>query len=317
MRKTFTPRVKIVTTWSGSHNLLQRKAVGVGPLLDIPPIVNEVLRSPGQPLDAGTRSSLESHLGHDFSRVRIHAGEKASKSADAVQALAYTVGRDVVFAGGQYAPSTPQGRSLLTHELVHVMQQGSAAFQPGTPLRLAAPGGALEQQAESAAGYSAQTGWFPAHTMQAPLSVQRAVEAPLSMSGEITPADDNACAGWFSDHESLTKRAAENYVRSELTGDRGAVEQIECNSFAPSGAYACTAHFSDGTPIRVIVRRDVIIVSVHPITSMHPPADQPLCWYDYKCIGPSRELVLTKRKCQSAKPAGSTPPGSGGKGPNP
>jgi hypothetical protein len=197
------------------------------------------------------------------------------------------------------------------------MQQGSAAFQPGTPLRLSAAGGALEQQAESVAAYPAQTCPVLAGSVPTSLSVQRAVEAPSSVGGGITVADDNPCAGWFSDRESLTKRAAENYVRTELTGDRGSVEQIECNSFAPSGAYACTAHFSDGTPIRVIVRKDVIIVSVHPITSMNPPADQPLCWYDYKCIGPSGELVLTKRKCQSAKPAGSTSPGSGGKGPNP
>jgi hypothetical protein len=312
MKKVFTPQVKTAVRWSGSHNILQRKAVGVGPLSDIPPIVNEVLRSPGQLLEAGTRSRLESHLGHDFSRVRIHTGEKASESADAVQALAYTVGRDIVFAGGQYAPSTPQGRRLLTHELVHVMQQGSAAFQPETPLRMSAAGGVLEQQAESAAAYPAQTGRFLAGSLPTSLSVQRAVEAPSP-----TTADDNTCAGWFSDRESLTKRAAENYVRTELTGDRGSVEQIECNSFAPDGAYACTAHFSDGTPIRVIVRKDAIIVSVYPITSMNPPADQPLCWYDYKCIGPSGELVLTKRKCQSAKPAGSTSPGSGGKGPNP
>jgi Domain of unknown function (DUF4157) len=313
MKKAFTPQIKIGAARPDSHNFLQRKAVGIDPLLNVPPIVNEVLRSPGQLLEAGTRSHLESHLGHDFSRVRIHTGEKASESADALQALAYTVGRDIVFAGGQYAPSTPQGRRLLTHELVHVMQQGSAAFQPETPLRMSAADGALEQQAESAAAYPAQTGRFLAGSLPTSLSVQRAVEAPSP-----TTADDNTCAGWFSDRESLTKRAAENYVRTELTGDRGSVEQIECDLFDPgSGAYACTAHFSDGTPIRVIVRKDAIIVSVAPIQSMNPPANQPLCWYDYKCIGPNRELILTKRKCQSAKPAGSTSPGSGGKGPNP
>jgi len=107
-------------------NVLQRRAVGSGP--DVaPPIVHEVLRSPGRPLDDQTRGFMESRFNHDFSGVRVHTDERAAESAQAVNALAYTVGNHVAFGAGQYAPGTSGGRRLLAHELAHTVQQG------GTP----------------------------------------------------------------------------------------------------------------------------------------------------------------------------------------
>lgn len=95
-----------------------------------PPIVHEVLGSPGQSLDSATRGFMESRFGHDFSRVRIHTDSQADKSAQSVNALAYTVGSDVVFRSGEYAPQTRTGRHLLAHELTHVIQQSSDAPLP-------------------------------------------------------------------------------------------------------------------------------------------------------------------------------------------
>ncbi len=88
-----------------------------------PPIVHEVLRSSGQPLDPATRAFMEPRFGRDFSGVRVHTDGKAAQSAQSVNALAYTVGQDVVFDNGQYMPKTDRGRRLLAHELTHVMQQ--------------------------------------------------------------------------------------------------------------------------------------------------------------------------------------------------
>jgi uncharacterized protein DUF4157 len=146
----------------------------------MPPIVHEVLRSHGKPLDAETRAFMEPRFGHNFSRiglqgvvshvpsrglrvlppndrfeqeaerqagrinlleearsphqhlergnydfnqVRIHSDARAAESARAINALAYTVGRDIVFGKGQFAPQTWSGRRLLAHELAHVVQQ--------------------------------------------------------------------------------------------------------------------------------------------------------------------------------------------------
>jgi Domain of unknown function (DUF4157) len=99
---------------------------------DVPPIVQDVLNSPGQPLDSATRAYMEPRFGYDFSRVRVHTDEKAAESAQAVNALAYTVGHDVVFGTGQWqsAPkiSVPRQR-LLAHELTHVVQMQSSSHQ--------------------------------------------------------------------------------------------------------------------------------------------------------------------------------------------
>ncbi len=90
---------------------------------EVPLILDEVLRSPGRPLEPATRAFMESRFGHDFSEVRVHTDAKAAESARAVNALAYTVGRDIAFDAGQYAPEKSAGQRLLAHELIHVLQK--------------------------------------------------------------------------------------------------------------------------------------------------------------------------------------------------
>lgn len=111
----------------------RRAANGLGPT-DVPPIVHEVLRSPGQPLDAKTRAFMEPRFGHDFSGVRVHTDAKAVGSARAVNALAYTVGRDVVFEAAQFSPgASDRGKRLLAHELTHVVQAQSSPYPDTKP----------------------------------------------------------------------------------------------------------------------------------------------------------------------------------------
>ncbi|MDH4273270.1 MAG: DUF4157 domain-containing protein, partial [Candidatus Aminicenantes bacterium] len=103
---------------------------------DAPPIVYEVLRSPGQPLDATTRGFMEPRFGFDFSQVRVHTDPEASESAIAVNARAYTSGINIAFGAGQYAPGTTDGGALLAHELAHVVQQTASSPPPGTIQRV-------------------------------------------------------------------------------------------------------------------------------------------------------------------------------------
>jgi hypothetical protein len=105
---------------------LRRKCASQSSAMAAPPIVHRVLESPGQPLDAGIRSYMEPRFQADFSRVRVHTGALAAESARAVNALAYTVGTDLVFSSGQYQPYSTGGGMLLAHELAHVAQQRSA-----------------------------------------------------------------------------------------------------------------------------------------------------------------------------------------------
>ena len=79
----------------------------------------------GQPVEPTLRQDMEHRFGHDFSQVRVHAGSVAAQSARQINALAYTLGSDIVFAENRFAPSSSSGRSLLAHELAHVTQQSS------------------------------------------------------------------------------------------------------------------------------------------------------------------------------------------------
>ncbi|HSQ23353.1 MAG TPA: DUF4157 domain-containing protein [Pyrinomonadaceae bacterium] len=115
---------------------------------DVPRVVHEVLHSPSQSLDQETRAFFESRFDHDFSGVRIHADSRAAESAEAVDAVAYTAGRDLVFARGQYEPHTTSGRRLLAHELTHVAQQ-RGALSSGA-LTIGAADSPHEHEAESA-----------------------------------------------------------------------------------------------------------------------------------------------------------------------
>ena len=111
------------------HESLQPKRIGSSELGQpaSPSIVNKVLALPGQPLDIETRAFFEPRFGRNFSSVRLHNDRQASQSAAEVQARAYTAGRHVVFGAGEYAPRTQVGRSLIAHELAHVVQQHSRA----------------------------------------------------------------------------------------------------------------------------------------------------------------------------------------------
>ncbi|HEV7661598.1 MAG TPA: DUF4157 domain-containing protein [Allosphingosinicella sp.] len=94
---------------------------------EIPASVDRTLAASGAPLERRAREDMEQRFGHDFSQVRVHHDAAAGQSARDVGAHAYTVGSHIVFAPGRFAPSSPDGRHLLAHELTHVVQQGGDA----------------------------------------------------------------------------------------------------------------------------------------------------------------------------------------------
>lgn len=109
--------------------------------------VQAMLAAQGERLPPALRAEMEARFGHDFSAVRLHAGADAAHAAQAIGASAFTVGENIVFAGGSYAPGTQAGRALLAHELVHVVQQSR-----GGP----APSDGAESTLEAEAGRAAE-----------------------------------------------------------------------------------------------------------------------------------------------------------------
>jgi Domain of unknown function (DUF4157) len=105
---------------------LQRISASSGAITtDVPASVHRTLTGTGRPLDRALRDDMSHRFGHDFSHVRVHQDAGAQQSAGDVNARAYTVGNNIVFGAGEYAPSTESGRRLVAHELAHVVQQGS------------------------------------------------------------------------------------------------------------------------------------------------------------------------------------------------
>ena len=103
----------------------------------------------GRPLPSRLRSSFEERFGQDFGKVRVHASDRAAQSAGALNAVAYTVGNDVVFGAGSFDSQSKQGKHLLAHELAHVVQQSRggdapASFNTGSGLEQAANRAAAE-----------------------------------------------------------------------------------------------------------------------------------------------------------------------------
>ena len=112
--------------------LLRKESNGAEAPATAPPIVHETLSSPGQPLDAVTRAYFEPRFRRSFANVRLHTSEEANAATREVSASAFTVGDQIAFAAGQYAPHTETGRRLLAHELTHVVQQSGTAITRST-----------------------------------------------------------------------------------------------------------------------------------------------------------------------------------------
>ena len=177
--------------------------------VSIPPIVHETLFSTGQPLDAATRTVMEPRFGHDFSQVRVHTDAQAAESARAVNALAYTVGRDLVFGAGQYAPATPEGRQLIAHELAHVIQQAppSNAIHPANVGIL---DNSRHERAAEAAGNATMIG---RNTRVMPATAPVGLQRQAATNGQ---AQANTCSGYERDPESFSIHVARHFVATEV-----------------------------------------------------------------------------------------------------
>jgi len=98
---------------------------------DASSLVSDVINTGGRPMESNTKSFMENRFGYDFNSVKVHTDPVAAKSAQSINALAYTSGSNIVFNHGQYAPDTDSGKRLLAHELTHTIQQGAAGKHTG------------------------------------------------------------------------------------------------------------------------------------------------------------------------------------------
>jgi lipoprotein-anchoring transpeptidase ErfK/SrfK len=160
----------------------------------VPPIVHEILREPGQPLDTSTREFFEPRFGTDFSSVRVHTGAKAAASARAVEARAYAAGTQLVFNEGEFESSTTEGRRLLAHELAHVVQQAGSTVPER--LTLGDARSSLEDEADATADAVARDGPPQLRSAGQP-ALQRQLDGdmPADVEDEVEVEDGDSPAG--------------------------------------------------------------------------------------------------------------------------
>jgi hypothetical protein len=213
-----------------------------------PPIVHDVLRSSGRPLDSAVRAEMEPRFRHSFADVRVHADGRAAESARAVGAHAYAVGRNVVFGAGRYAPGSGEGRRLIAHELAHVVQQrgASASLQP--KLEIGAADDPAEREADAAAERVSRGGAAGAlHAGGSALRRRAVFERPFDPfaleadeeeegAGEETDNDTGAEAGgtplfdepqWEPAEENSEDEAAESGEADALGDEAPDVDEME------------------------------------------------------------------------------------------
>jgi outer membrane protein OmpA-like peptidoglycan-associated protein len=211
---------------------LQRVSDGPTGPATVPPIVHEVLGSPGQALDAATRGHMESRFGHDFSQVRVHTNAQARESARAVHAQAYTVDRDIVI-GADYRPYDQETRQLLAHELAHVVQQRNQSGGRPTALGVSDPGDAAEIEAERIARAMAtpDQGHLRVQLAAGPSLQRRQLKSELHPTGKAHLYADQVASIYFEtkssvpdqDDQKTLKALAQEYLytarrRGELRG---------------------------------------------------------------------------------------------------
>jgi hypothetical protein len=229
-----------------------------------PSIVGEVIRSPGQPLDPAARAFFEPRFDYDFSRVRIHSDARASASAHAVNALAYTVGKDMVFGAAQFAPHTNKGRNLLAHELTHVVQQSQGPIVrpiPSDPVQTRIAEAVVQREPEVKVDPGATCG-LDQHRMIEPAAYKAdewlsltipAIEAFLS--GAKTKQAQTAAAA-LNKHFHSTETGVVRYVRDRLKTIQSDIfrrQNFRVNC-PPASDRACTTEMEGGKYVAVVPR---------------------------------------------------------------
>jgi hypothetical protein len=203
------------------------------PDVDAPPIVHDVLRQPGEPLDAATRAFFQPRLGSDLSAVRVHRDSKAAQSARAIGARAYTLGNNIVFGSGQWMPGTDRGDRLMAHELAHTLQNDGTTAGRTSHLPL------INRRTEGEAAHLLMRQPFPGAGMAPPGdcswgryvilagSVETA-KAVVNMSGACRIGD--SCLFLAMKIAAVTAEVAARIARDTACfrgGDQGHREQVE------------------------------------------------------------------------------------------
>jgi hypothetical protein len=261
--------------------------------------IDDVLRERGRALDGRVRASMESRFGHDFSRVRVHADDRAAHAAAALDARAWTLGDHLVFGRGQYAPGRRDGDWLLAHELAHVVQQTGTplALHRGSAATTAAGADPLEHEASAAAAAVVAGRDVTVSAGHATPGIQRA----LSESEQHRPPTVPCGMERDTFVKKVAYHAARHQINPWLSTDPDVT--ITCENPPPP----CHVTFSR-KPVTVAVRWRVGVDWVVAGWDL-PDGSRKACRWRYRCE--ERDIVIEPNadECR-VEAAGAAPPGA-------
>src|SRR6266545_3845229 len=262
--------------------------------------------SPGQPLDQQTREFMEPRFGTDFSDVRVHTDNRATESAEALSSDAYTVGRDIYFASGEYAPTSVEGQHLLAHELTHTIQQAdrSSPAPKSSPqdssVVLPAPDEELEREADQVAGqvvHTKKTSGPP------PLPItprkEPAEKATDGAPGSETPVKTSPIAKESKKRPGAKAAPMRGPAPGEVPGAKSAPSPVVARKGATREASVRPVVALSSTPLPPLPVLDPPVDLIDP-TSVAPAFGAPLQMVGYKPEMASAEVDGILAQLQSA-----------------
>jgi hypothetical protein len=248
---------------------------------------------------------MERAFSSDFAAVRVHTSPAAHDAASALAARALTAGTDILFRAGKYQPGTPDGDRLLAHELAHVVQQAHGLPQgaldtgatgqwekaAGLAADHASP--AAEREAHSAAMMAAIGGAVPALSPQ-PRTI--AHQNDLDGMDNLTAAGAQSCAGWESDPQSFSIRAAQNFAQDAFNRSLSTPDSVTCSG------KSCVVHWTTWPAIDITVDMSQVPGLVFVSGTADPVALRPkICSYSYSC-DVSGSIAFNRVNCQFVSP---------------
>lgn len=262
---------------------------------EMAPIIGDVLRRGGEPLDSGVRSVMESRFGHNFGQVRVHADADAGRAADELHARAWTFGNHVVFGRGQYAPGEHRGNWVLAHELAHVVQQTGAPAAIARSSEAAVSGDdAFEREASIAADRVAAGAKASVAPARSSMSIRRIDTGKQ----KIATAPCGLTSEKFA--EAVARHAAKHQINPILTTDK---VSVSCRNSQP-----CDVVFSK-LPVTVAVRWRMDVPWA--VAGWDTKTGRKACRWIYHCDETGVVLKDTAEKCAEDNSVSPPAPGPG------
>lgn len=252
-------------------------------------------RGSGSTLSKELQLEMNRKFKHDFGSVRLHTDGQADKLSRTINARAFTIGTDIYFKNGVFAPGTRKGRETLIHELTHVVQQSKGSTSSGGKLKLGAPNTAMEKEAD-------RKGKQDSHVNAASIgAVQRNIEdEEEAIQREPTEEEEMIQMQAAEEDEIQMQSVEEDEIQMQPEGTiqrAGSEDDEEKKKSAPGSPSARTLHKPPTSPLPPT-----------PVKEAKSPSHKPLPPIPVKPVKPPSHKPLPPIPVNAVKPPSHKPP---------